>query len=280
MGNVVSNVTILISGINLKDNFQITKSVYQKYISDINCTKLENNVVDIKCKITSEDKNINYLVANTFKEFALNLFSMFGVNIKLDDFKIDTDNDFLPCSVIIRPPLNEITGDEINSQADNVINSFSNSQMQGAFHNLIEANKEIDMIHRFRALFSVFDYLSPKDANNSIKYRKLGKVFEEEIKKRYYGACLARYIEITNELMNANLIDVRANKNYSKQLQNEMRMLNKGEHINESVSFSIMKCIQITRNKLNHGDFVGITPKIISGAYELLLVITQRLIKK
>lgn len=279
MIDVVSNYKITISGINLKNDFQISKSICEEYVSDIICTKLENNAVEIKCKITSKDKNTNYLVSEKVHEFMLNLFSMFGTCVRVREANLDTSSDFLPCEAELCPPLSEVEGNEINAQLENVIKSFSNPQMNGVFHNLVESNQQIGMIHRFRALFSVFDTISPKNSYKTIDYKEISETFRDEITKKYGKFTLARYLDIINEFQNAKLKDDRTNINYSKRLELEMKKLKHGEFINKDVAFNIMKCIQILRNKLNHGNFINITPKLISGGYELLLVITQKLIR-
>lgn len=271
---------MILSGAKISEDFSVSHVIHANYVSDVKCVPADGSVVHITGIISSEDKNTNYLIAEEVKEYFHRLFSLFGVSCRVEKFKIDTTTDFLEAQIEVRPPVPLIDGNAINNQASKLINQYSDSQKTGIFHNFIESNNSIDILHRFRSLFSVFDSLSPKTSQGYIDYDALKSIYVNEIIDRYQGAYIPRYLEILNEMCNANLIDNRANKDYSALLKFEKQGLSKTVIINDSVAYNLMKCIQIIRNKVNHGDFTGLSRKIVAGGYELLLPLTQKLLRE
>jgi len=199
------------------------------------------------------------------------------VSCRIKKFEIDTATDYLTAQIEISPPKATVDGSKINAQTANVASQYFDPHKSALYHNLVESNNSIDMLHRFRSLFSAFDSLSPKNIQGHIDYHALKAGYAAEIAVRYQGIFISRYIDIVNEFCNANLEDVRANKNYSTLLKNSKQRLGNTSLIDEEVAFYLLKCIQVIRNKVNHGDFSGLNRKIISGSYELLLPIVQKM---
>lgn len=277
-GSIQSNFKIVISGVNLSSDFIMNDTPHDNQVSNVVCKVGEGGTVVITGAISSEDKNENFLIAEDLKDYFLRLFSLFGVSCRIKDFKIDTTTDFLTGQIEIYPPRPAVDGSTINTQAGKVASHYRDSQKMALYHNLIESNNSIDMLHRFRSLFSVFDSLSPKNSQGHIDYHALKTDYAAEIAVRYQGIFISRFIEIVDELSNANLEDVRANKNYSSLLKNSKERLGNTSLIDEEVAFNLLKCIQVIRNKVNHGDFSGLNRKIVSGAYELLLPTVQKML--
>lgn len=276
--NIQTHFKTVISGIKISTDFNLTDTPHSNYISDVICKVGDEGTVNVTGIISGEDKNENYLIAEDLKEYFLRLFSLFGVSCRIKKFEIDTTTDFLKGQIEVSPPKPTVDGNMINAQAAKVVSQYFDPQRTALYHNLIESNNSIDMLHRFRSLFSIFDSLSPKNASDHIDYQALKRDFSIEITNRYQGIYLSRYIDIANEFCNANLEDTRANKNYSSLLKDSKDRLGNTIFINEEVAFNLLKCIQIMRNKVNHGDFSGLNRKIISGGYELLLPMVQKML--
>lgn len=270
---------IIISGVKLESDFEINAYPYANNVSEVTCQVGENNSVIVMGKISTEDKNENYLIAEDLKGYFLVLFSLFGVGCRIKEFTIDTDTDFLNAQLEISPPKLLVNGDIINSQVAKVTSQYFTPQNAALYHNLIESNNSIDMLHRFRSLFSIFDSLSPKNVQGHIDYHMLKAEYAFEISTRYKGAFIQRYIDFLDVLCAANLQDIKANKNYSSLLKASKQTLNNDNIINEDVAFYLLKCIQIIRNKVNHGDFSNLDRKVISCSYELLLPIVQKMLR-
>lgn len=283
MGKTISNIEVIIEGIIINESFSMDKYVHQEYISNVNCTIYGERKVKISGKIESEDKNKNYLIFLDFKEFLLRLFVLFGVNVKIDEIKtkIDTDVDFKRLTHVLSSPNLPVDGKDILEYEELVKDSLYTNNRNGEFYNLIESNQEVDMLHRFRALFATFDKIAPKQSSSddSINYNEVKGMYVDIIKHLYTNHMFIRYHEFVKELISLNLIDKRANKNYSEKLEDSFKALNKGIIIDEEVSFNLLKCIQVLRNKVNHGDLNGITPKAILGSYELILPLTKELMR-
>ncbi|RIX60049.1 hypothetical protein D3P08_00185 [Paenibacillus nanensis] len=278
VGNIQSHFKIVISGINLSSDFIMNDTPHGNHVCDVNCKVGERGTVVITGIINGEDKNENFLIAEDLKEYFIKLFSLFGVSCRIKEFEIDTTTDFLTGHIEVSPPKPVVDGSKINAQTGKVASQYLDPQKSALYHNLVESNNSIDMLHRFRSLFSVFDSLSPKNAQGHIDYHALKTGYATEIAVRYQGAFIGRYIDIVDEFCNANLEDVRANKNYSSLLKNSKQRLGNSSLIDEEVAFNLLKCIQIIRNKVNHGDFSGLNRKIVSGAYELLLPMVQKML--
>lgn len=278
VGNLQTHFKIVISGINLSSDFTMKDAPHGNRVSDVTCKVGEGRTVVITGTISGEDKNENYLIAEDLKEYYLRLISLFGVSCRIKEFEIDTPTDFLTGQIEVSPPKPIVDGSKINAQAAKLASHYFDPQKSAMYHNLIESNNSIDMLHRFRSLFSVFDNLSPKNTSDHIDYNALKTDYAAEIEDRYQGASSIRYLDFVNEFCNANLEDVRANKNYSTLLKDSKQRLGNTRLINEEVAFNILKCIQVIRNKVNHGDFSGLNRKIVSGAYELLLPMVQKML--
>ena len=179
----------------------------------------------------------------------------------------------------IKPPVIKVKGETILKQARDVKDSLYTNKRNDEFYNLIESNRDIDMIHRFRSLFSTFDKKAPKNNNRSIKYKPLIKKFMEIIERRYSDSNFVRYQETIDELIKSDIKDIKADKDYSKRLDKSFSLMERGVIIDDDVAFNILKCIQNLRNKINHGTFGKITPKAIMGSYEFLLPLTQELMR-
>lgn len=279
MEYIQTNFKIIISGIKLESNFQLADTIHNRYVSNVNCTAGEDNSVVITGTICSEDKNKNFLIAEDLKEFFLRLFSLFGVNCRVKKCELDTATDFLIGQIEISPPTPLVNATKINNQVGNVISQFYDPQRSAQFFNLIESNNSIDILHRFRSLFSVFDSLSPKTRRGSINYHALKEDYVGVITDRYNGIYVTRFKEIINEFCNANLIDSRTKINYSLLLKSLIQSTDNSSLLNKDVAYNLLRCIQVIRNKVNHGDFTGLNRKIISGAYELLLPLVQKLLQ-
>ncbi len=280
MENIKSHFKIIISGINLASDFTMKDTPYNSRVSSVTCSAGERNTAIITGTINGNDKNENYLIAEDLKVYYLSLISIFGVSCRIEDYKIDTTTDLLEAKIEVNPPKPVVEASKINEQTAKLVSHYFDPQMSAVYHNLIESNKSIDMLHRFRSLFSVFDSLSPKNNSGHIDYNVLKSEYATEIQERYQGKWFDRYHEFLIEFSNANLKDERANKNYSSLLKESNQQLANNILIDEAVAFNILKCIQIIRNKVNHGDFSELNPKIISGSYELLLPIVQKLLRR
>lgn len=279
MEKVISKIEIIMDGVYITENFKFENHVHEEYIKNLNCDKYTEEKIKISGDIYSENSNKNYLISLDLKEFLLRLFSLFGVNTRIESFYLDTDNDYKLLNHKIKPPIIKTDSSTILKQAEKVNRSLYVNERDDEFYNLIESNKDIDMIHRFRSLFSTFDKVAPKKRSSyHINYHALKKRYVDIIKSRYKSFEITRYQEITNELIKSNLIDNNTLENYSELLKEELSKLKK-DIINDKVAFNLLKCIQIIRNKLNHGNFLGVTPKAIMGSYELLLPLTQDLMK-
>lgn len=282
---ITSYVEVFIDGIHLTQGFKIKEYVHQDYINNIECTKCDKGRIKIIAEIESENKNKNYLIYLDLKEYLLRLFTLFGVNVRIDELKttIDTDNDYLKMEHIISPPIIPTNPKDVLSYSQEVKYTLHNREKNGEFYNLIESSQDVDMIHRFRSLFATFDKVAPKQASkDSIDYKKLKFKYPDIINLLYNNFYFTRYQEIIKELIKSNLIDQRhINKiNYSQGLDQAFSAMESGMIIDESVAFNLLKCIQLIRNKINHGSFEGLTPKAVSGSYELLLPLTQQLMKE
>lgn len=278
---VESIVEVKVTGVRIDKDFTIDEKLYDDTVTDINCfrDKEKDCVVDVYAKITSNDKNRNYIIAEGFKDFILSLFSVFGVRVRIANWGITTGNDYLRGEVEVSPPPFLVTGDEIKDQVQKIKDNFFNNDMEGFFYNLKEAHSKAGTVHRFRSLFSILDRLSPK-SGEYIDYNILKVTFSDEMKKLYTGSkFLCRYKMIVDMLENSDLKDNYGHE-YSTYLHNSRERLALDEFIDNNVAYNILKCIQVVRNRLNHGNFESINTGLIEGAHELLLPLVQRLIRE
>ncbi|WP_026476243.1 hypothetical protein [Alkaliphilus transvaalensis] len=280
---IISEAKVIIEGIDIIESFELKKYIFEDYVEKVFIKKLDNKSIAATFNIKSEDKNKNFLIANEFKEFLIKLFSLFGVCTRIKgELEINTSNDFLAATVEVRPPMRIVGGNEINLKSHIMKDNMENKQANEQFFNLIESNKNINMLHRFRALFSVFDSLAPKkNGGIHINYELLASRFESIIKQIYVEEYLERLLDIINEFIIADLKDTRSNppKCFSKNIEEEREKLHNGTCINSIIAFNLLKCIQVTRNKINHGDFNNVSYKVVAASYELLLPLTQELMK-
>lgn len=280
MEKVTSMVEVIIEGISISENFKIDKVVHRKYIRNIECIRYDNEKIKVTAEIESNNKNKNYLIYLDLKEYLLRIFVLFGVNVRIDESKttISTDNDYIKTEHVICPPIISVDSNEILSYSGSIKDTLHSRERNGEFYNLIESNQNVGMVHRFRSLFATFDNIAPKNGN-SINYHDIKQRYIDII-NLYYKISPARYYSIILELIRLGLTDINTNKNYSNELDQSLKKLQSGTIINKDVAFNILKCIQIVRNKINHGDFEELTPKAVSGSYELLLPLTQDLMKE
>lgn len=234
----------------------------------------------VTAKITSNDKNFNYIIAEEFVDFVHDLFCIFGVRVSVQEWTISTDSDYLNGEVDVAPPAFVITGSEVNKQVQKIKDNFLDSEMSGFFYNLREAHGRSGSVHRFRSLFSIFDRLSEKTPKKSINYHKMKAVYSSEIQKLYTGhEYFVRFINCVDKLENAQLEDDYGN-DYSDKLKEAKEKLTSPYFINDQVAEYILRCIQVLRNRLNHGWFKGVTEGVVNAGYELLLPYVQKLINE
>lgn len=285
MEKVISRAEIIIDGVNIENSFKINNPIHQEHITSIECNKHNQDSVRIIVDIESDDKNKNYLIYLDLKEFLLRLFTLFGVNVKIDESKtsIDTTNDYKQVQHILMPPRMSLDAKSIQNYEVVVGNSLYQGDKDGEFYNLIESHRDMDITHRFRSLFATFDKIAPKQKNgHSIDYKALDTKYVDIIKPLYTDFVVVRYYEIIEELIERNIIDeLHKDKiNYSRELKRAFSERDKNSIINEDIAFNLLKCIQGVRNRINHGNFKEITPKAVLGSYELLLPLTQELMKE
>ncbi|MBU3073856.1 hypothetical protein [Clostridium estertheticum] len=234
----------------------------------------------VTAKITSNDKNFNYIIAEEFVDFVHDLFCIFGVRVSVQEWTISTDSDYLNGEVDVAPPAFVITGSEVNKQVQKIKDNFLDSEMSVFFYNLREAHGRSGSVHRFRSLFSIFDRLSEKTPKKSINYHKMKAVYSSEIQKLYTGhEYFVRFINCVDKLENAQLEDDYGN-DYADKLKEAKEKLTSPYFINDQVAEYILRCIQVLRNRLNHGWFKGVTEGVVNAGYELLLPYVQKLINE
>lgn len=279
MNNIVSDFKISIDGVYITEGFEIHDYIHEQYIKQLICNKDADESITISGEIESDDKNKNYLIYINLQDFLLRLFSLFGVNVKIERSYIKPESDYIAGEGKIKPPIIRVASKEILGEVQAVRDSFNIDKRNDEFYSLIESNKNIDMIHRFRSLFSAFDKRAPKNASGHIEYHYLEDRYVDIIDIRYNDFTFTRYKQIIDELIKSELKDDRANKDYSQRLEEGFKLLKQGTIINKDVAYNLLKCIQIVRNKLNHGSFENLSIGAISGSYELLLPLTQELMK-
>lgn len=279
---IESIVIVKVFGVKLEDDFDITDTLFDGKLTDIKCTKDEkhSSMSIVTAKITSNDKNLNYIIAEEFVDYVHDLFCLFGVRVSVKEWNISTDSDYLNCGVDVVPPAFVITGAEVNKQVQKINDNFLDSERSGFFYNLREAHGLSGSVHRFRSLFSIFDMLSEKTYKNSIHYHKMKSGYNSELQKLYTGhEYFVRFINCVAQLENAQLEDDYGN-DYSDKLKEARKNLIHPDFINDEVAEYILRCIQVVRNRLNHGSFKGVTEVVVNALYELLLPYVQKLIKE
>lgn len=281
MKTVESKVTVIVSGVKIEKDFKFTRNLFDGRVSDINCIRDEESCcVKVNATITSEDENSNHVIAEEFVDYIHDLFCIFGVRVTILKWRITTGCDYLRCKVDFAPQSFVISGEEINKQVKKVEDNFLKDDVSGFFYNLKEAHGSIGAIHRFRSLFSIFDRLSRKKPNNSIDYNSMKEGYRLEIQKLYdEKEFLSKFNRYVEKLECAELIDNYGN-NYSKRLKEARKNLTCNNYIDDNTAEYILRCIQVIRNRLNHGNFTGISDNIVNIGYELLLPYVQKLIKE
>lgn len=284
MDKIESLVTIKIWGVKIDDDFniEIPPPLYDGQVKNIKCFTIlgVSSEIFITATILGNNINHNAIIAEKLVDDMYNLFCLFGAGVYVKDWTISTGKDYLNGKASIFQPAFIISGEEVNKQVAKIISKSANSDMAHFFYNLKESHGEED-IHRFRSLFSIFDRLSEKKLNKAtgIDYSKMKQGYKDEIKKLYTGyEYFQRYIDRVTDLENAEL---KSNSiNYSKKLKEARNKLQNSDFINDEVAEMILKCIQVVRNRLNHGSFEDVTNEVINAAYELLLPYVQKLIKE
>lgn len=279
---IESIVSVKVFGVKIEADFDIKETLFDGKLTDIKCTRdgEGSSRAIVTAKIISNDKNLNYIIAEGFADYVHDLFCLFGVSVYVQEWKISTDSDYLNAKVVAVPPAFIITGAEVNKQVKKIKDNFLDSEMSGFFYNLREAHGQSGSVHRFRSLFSIFDRLSEKTAKKSINYHKMKAGFNSEMQRLYTGhEYFVRFIKCVEKLENAQLEDDYSN-DYSDKLKEAREKLTHPDFINDEVAEYILRCIQVVRNRLNHGSFKGVTEAVVNAGYELLLPYVQKLIKE
>lgn len=281
---ITSYAEVFIEGVRITKSFKMEEYVHKDYIENVECIRLSEDKIKVTAEIKSNDRNSNYVYYLNLKEYLLRVFILFGINVRIDEVKsnIDTGHDYVLLKQGMSPLLKSTKPEEILSYTQNIKNTMHSLEKDEEFFNLIKSNEDIDIIHRFRSLFAAFDKMAPKNRKGyGVNYHRVKKDFSKLINLLYKGSMFTRYHETIKLFIEAELIDERDKdkKNYSKELEKEFSKMKKGEIINESVAFNILKCINLTRNRIVHGSFQKLKPKTVSGAYEMLLPLTQQMLK-
>lgn len=233
-------------------------------------------------EIQSETENKNYYVFLELKDFLLRLFVLFGTNVRINipKTKIDVKENTNEILIISSIPNKEVTSTDILKYSKLLKNSGYNNENDGLFYNLVLANEDSDIIHRFRSLFSVFDSIAPKN-DRFIDYQKLKKKYREIIFDLYNFKTgnFVRYNELINEIIEIKDKMENESKNFERLNDARNRLFSK-KIISNEMAFYLLKSIQIIRNHLTHGNFEKISIKSIKSSYELLLPLTKELMKK
>ncbi len=279
---IESIVSVKVFGVKIEAEFDIKDTLFDGKLTDIKCTRdgEYSSRAIVTAKITSNDKNLNYIIAEGFADYVHDLFCLFGVRVYVQEWNISTDSDYLNGEVDVTSPAFVITGAEVNKQVQKIKDNFLDSEMSGFFYNLREAHGRSGSVHRFRSLFSIFDRLSEKTSSKSINYHKMKAGYNSEIQRLYTGhEYFVRFIKCVEKLENAQLKDDYGN-DYSDKLKEARKKLTHPDFINDEVAEYILRCIQVVRNRLNHGSFKGVTEAVVNAGYELLLSYVQKLIKE
>lgn len=280
------NFSIVIDGVIIKKDLIFSVNILPEYIKEIKCCKHKNSKVLVLAKIESYDSYMNYLIVESLKFYLLRLFSVFGSDISVEKPKTDLQISNPFYEMHVKRPSEKIDETEIGkfikSSADLLL---LDQDYDSILFNITQAQDiDLDDISRFRALFSVFDAIAPKyEKGIDYKNKKMRKDFIQIINEHYKSFNFPRYHDMLQTLIKADLKYENSNKNYSLELKlyfNKLKRIDiKREIIDLDLAFNILKCIQIVRNKVNHGNFNNVSQKLVRTSHELLLPLVQKMLR-
>lgn len=260
---------LIISGIKLISDFRPLDTIHSRYVRDVQCSIGDRNTVVITGTICSEDQNKNFLIAEDLSVFFLRLFSLFGVNCRVEHFELDKGGDVLWGY----PPVPTIDGQKINDQIGKIKSSFFEPQSSAGFQ-AIQASTRVDVPHHFRTLAALFfEELCPHWDDHV-----LGE-YVEALLERYENQYEKRLLELIHALCDTDITDPRTNLNQSSRLRSAMRNASGSRLIDENVAQSILACIKVIYSRMRQGDYDRLTRKLISSAHELLFPLVQKLLR-
>jgi len=260
---------LIISGIQLISDFRPLDTIHSRYVRDVLCSIGDQNTVVITGTICSEDQDKNFLIAEDLSVFFLRLFSLFGVNCRMEHFELDKGGDVLWGY----PPVPTIDGKMMNDQICKVKSSFFEPQSSAGFQ-AIQASTRVDVPHHFRTLAAFFfEELCP-DWDDHV----LGE-FVEALLERYEGQYEKRLLELIETLYDADITDPRTNLNQSSRLRSAMQNASGSRFIDENVAQCILACIKAIYSQMRQGNYDRLTRKLVSSAHELLLPLVQKLLR-
>lgn len=260
---------LIISGIKLISDFRPLDTIHSRYVRDVLCSIGDRNTVVITGTICSEDQNKNFLIAEDLTVFFLRLFSLFGLNCRIEHFELDKGGDVL----WDYPPVPLVDGKMLNDQIGNVMSAFFEPQSSAEFQ-VIQASTGVDVPHHFRTLAAFFfEELCP-DWDDHV----LGE-FVEALLERYEGQYRKRLLELIHALCDADITDLRTNLNQSSMLRSAMQNASGSRFIDKNVAQCMLACIKVIYSQMRQGNYDGLTRKLISSAHELLLPLVQKLLR-
>jgi len=267
---VQTKLKLIISGIKLMSDFRPMDTVHSRYVHDVHCSIGErDNTVVVRGTICSEDQNKNFLIAEDLTVFFLRLFSLFGVNCRVEHFELDKSGDVLWGY----PPVPTIDGKMINDQIAKVKSSFFEPQSSAEFQ-VIQASTRVDVPHHFRTLAALFfEELCPRWNDHVLRK------YVEALLERYEGQYEKRLLELIQVLCDADLTDFRTQLNQSSSLQSAMLNVSGPRLIDDNVAHGILACIEVIYLQMRQGNYDRLTRKLVSSAHELLFPLVQKLLR-
>ena len=260
---------LIISGIKLISDFRPLDTIHSRYVRDVQCSIGDRNTVVITGTICSEDQNKNFLIAEDLTVFFLRLFSLFGLNCRIEHFELDKGGDVL----WDYPPVPTVEGQMINDQIGKIKSSFFEPQSSAGFQ-AIQASTRVDVPHHFRSLAAFFfEELCPRWDDNVLRE------YVEVLLERYEGQYEKRLLELIHLLCDTDIIDPRTNLNQSYRLRSAMQNASGSRLIDENVAQCILACIKAIYSQMRQGNYDGLTRKLVSSAHELLLPLVQKLLR-
>lgn len=259
---------LIISGIKLISDFRPLDTIHSRYVRDVQCSIGDRNTVVITGTICSEDQNKNFLIAEDLTIFFLRLFSLFGVNCRIEHFELDKGGDVLRGY----PPVPTIDGKMMNDQICKVKSSFFEPQSSARFQ-AIQASTRVDVPHHFRTLAALFfEELCPRWNDHVLEK------YVEALLERYEGQYVKRLQELIHVLCEADIID-STNLNPSSRLRSAMQNASGSRFIDDNVAQCILACIEAIYSQMRQGNYDRLTRKLVSSAHELLLPLVQKLLR-
>lgn len=286
-----SKATFKLNGINLSENQFVLASTYLN-IGDIRFERLGSELYSVTFALDGTDADHNYLRALDVMDHCRNLMLMVGKRVNVEgELEIEPRPSLLAGKLIVGIPIQAPGADEVKELAGKFSSAFSNltdeekKELRALFDDFAEAQRELAMPHKFRSAFSVFNNLVDKFGymnGISINYKSdLQGHFVDMVTERYKGPYYIRFRDLCDKLIAENLADhFDPSKDFSQGLQNALSSLAAGVLLDEKVAFYAMKCVQQIRNKVNHGDYRFVNYASINVAYELILMLSQHLLRK